>query len=329
MVKIKDIAKLAQVSASTVSRVLNRDPSFNVLEDTRRKVLEGAEQLGYKTVVERYNKKNFRIALVFVPTTFKSQIDNYFHFSIRSGIENICSKYEMDLISTFNPASLADPIHGAIILGNYLNTEIEEMASALSTDNIVIIGRNPDPNKYDSVWFDTKGAVYSALDYLTSIGHEQIAFVGARENRDIAEEDRRDQHFLRYMSKFPGFDPRRIYIGEHGKQNGYRLMEQVYQDGPPPTALFIGNDPTALGALDFLKEKNVEIPHQVSIVSFDGHELTGYTNPPLTNVQIPTEYMGQTAVVTLIERIEEVRTLRKKVLVPTQLIVRESCRKLN
>lgn len=50
-------------------------------------------------------------------------------------------------------------------------------------------------------------------------------------------------------------------------------MEQVYQDGPLPTALFIANDPTALGALDFLREKNVEIPQQVSIISFDGHEL--------------------------------------------------------
>lgn len=329
MATIKDIAKLANVSATTVSRVLNRDPSLTVLENTRRKVLEAAEQLGYKTVVERYTKKNYRLALVLVPTTFISQIDNDFHFSIRSGIENIYSKFDINLISTFNPSSLTEPIHGAIILGNLLNTEIEEMASALNTDNIVIIGRNPDDNKYDSIWFDSKKAVYSALDYLTSNGHQHIAFVGAKENRDIAEEDRRDQHFLRYMSKFPGFDPKRVYIGEHGKQNGYLLMEQVYQDGPLPTALFIANDPTALGALDFLREKNVEIPQQVSIVSFDGHELTGYTNPPLTNVQIPTEYMGQTAVLTVIERIEEVRTLRKRVLVPTQLIVRQSCMKLN
>lgn len=329
MATIKDIAKLANVSTTTVSRVLNRDPSFNVLEETRRKILEAADKLSYKTVVERYNKKNYRLALVFVFSTFKSQIDNDFHFSIRSGIENICSKYEIDLVSTFNPSNVTEPIHGAIILGNYLNSEIEEMASTLNTDNILIIGRSPDDNKYDSVWFDTKKAVYSALDYLTSNGHRDISFLGAKENDDIAEEDRREQIFLRYMSKFPGFNPNRIYIGEHGKQVGYKLMQQVYQDGPLPSALFIANDPTALGAIDFLREQNIEIPHQLSIISFDGHELTNYTNPPLTNVQIPTEYMGQAAVLTIIERIEEVRILRKRVLVPTQFIIRESCKKLN
>lgn len=328
MATIKDIAKLANVSTTTVSRVLNRDTSFNILEETRRKVLEAAEKLEYKTIVERYNKKDYRLALVFMPPKLKSQIDNDFHFSIRNGIENICSKFDIDLVSTSNPANLTEPAHGAIILGNYLNSELEEMTSSLNTDNILIIGRSPDDNKYDSVWFDTKKAVYSALDYLTSTGHHNIAFIGAYENKDIAEEDRREQFFLRYMSKFPEFNPDRIYLGEHGKQNGYMLMQKVYHDGPLPSALFIANDPTALGALDFLRENNIEIPQQLSIVSFDGHELTKYTNPPLTNVQIPTEYMGQVAILSLIERIEGIRTLRKRVLVPTQLIIRESCKNL-
>lgn len=279
-------------------------------------------------MLERYNKKRYRLALVYVPASFRNQIDNDFQFSIRGGIEHICSRYEIDLISTFNPSTVTNPIHGAIILGNFLNAEIEEIASSLKTNNIVIIGRCPDDNRYDSVWFDTKKAVYTALDYLTSNGHQHVAFVGARENSDVAEEERRDHHFLRYMSRFPRFDHKRLYIGEHGKQHGYMLMEQVYRERPLPTALFIGNDPTALGVLDFLKEKNVEVPHQLSIVSFDGHELAGYTNPPLTNVEIPTAYMGQTAVTTIIETIEDVRTLRKKVLVPTQLIIRDSCKPL-
>jgi LacI family transcriptional regulator len=328
MATIKDIAKLAQVSTTTVSRVLNRDTSFTVLEETRQRILEAAEKLDYKTVVERYNKKNYRLALVFKSQAFRNQIDSDFFFSIRKGIEKICAKLEIDIISTYNSSNLSGSIHGAIIIGNYLNTELQDMIAPIKSENILIIGRSHNDNKFDSIWFDPRRAVRLALDFLTSKGHTNIAYVGANENGDLDPEDRRDQIFLKYMSRFPAFNPDRVYIGEHGKDQGYQLMKSIYAEGPLPTALFIANDPTALGALDFLRENKIDIPQQLSIVSFDGHELTSYTNPPLTNVKIPTEYMGETAILTLIETIEEERTYRKRILVPTELIIRESCRQL-
>lgn len=329
MATIKDIARLANVSTTTVSRVLNNDQSFSVSDMTRSKVMEAARQLEYKTVVERYNKKYYRLALVYKPNIFNNPLENDFHFSIRNGIDQICSQYEIDIVNVFNVSNTAfDNLQGAIIHGNYTNEEIEGMVSSLHTEHILIIGRCPDDNKYDSVWLDTKRAVHSALNYLTELGHRDIGYIGAYESPNLDMEDRRDQIFLRYMSRFPEFNPSRIYIGEHGLKSGYKLMESALHDGPLPTAFFIANDPTAFGALDYLKENNITIPETFSIVSFDGHQMTPYTTPALTTVQIPTEYMGRVAVQTLIEKIEEARNLTKKVLVPTELQIRESCRPL-
>ena len=285
-----------------------------------------AKQLEYKTVVERYNKKYYRLALVYKPDIFYSPLENDFHFSIRNGIDKICSQYEIDIVNVFNISNVAfENLHGAIIQGNYTNKEIDDMVSALKTEHILIIGRCPNDNKYDSVWFDTRRAIHSALNYLTDLGHRDIGYMGSTENADLEMEDRRDQVFIRYMSKFPEFNPSRVYIGEDLK-SGYKLMERAHHDGPFPSAFFIANDPIALGALDFLKEKNIQIPETISIVSLDGHQLTQYTAPPLTTVQIPTEYMGKAAIQTLIEKIEGDRTLTKKVLVPTELNIRESCK---
>ncbi|MCI3920758.1 LacI family DNA-binding transcriptional regulator [Paenibacillus sp. TRM 82003] len=328
MVTIKDIAEAANVSSTTVSRVLNRDQSFSVSDETRDKVIETAKQLGYKTVLARHAKKYYRIALAYKPSIFQDQLENDFHFSVRKGIESICSELEIDVVNIFNSNVHFEKIHGAIIQGNYSDHEIEEIVESLDTDRILIIGRCPDDNKYDSVWFDPKKAIHKALDHLTQLGHRDIGYIGKNENRDLDLEDRRDQIFLRYMSRFPEFQPSRIYIGEQGPQNGYQLIERAYQDGPLPTAFFIANDPTALGVLVFLKEKSISVPDTFSIVSLDGHHLLQYTNPALTTVNIPMEYMGMTAVQTLMERVESKRTLTKKVLVPTSLIIRESCKPL-
>jgi LacI family transcriptional regulator len=263
---------------------------------------------------------------VYKPTIFYSHLENDFHFSIRNGIDKICSNYGIDIVNVFNASNVSsDNFHGAIIQGNYTNKEIDDMVSMLNTDQILIIGRSPNDNKYDNVWFDTKNAVHSALNYLVDLGHRDIGYMGGTEIADIDMEDRRDQIFLRYMSKFPEFRPSKIYIGEDLK-SGYKLMERTLQDGPLPSAFFIANDPIAIGVLDFLKEKNIKIPETFSIVGLDGHQLSQYTTPPLTTVRIPTEYMGQVAIQTLIERIEGNRTLTKKVLVPSELIFRESCK---
>ncbi|WP_068500604.1 LacI family DNA-binding transcriptional regulator [Paenibacillus kribbensis] len=325
MATIKDIARLAEVSATTVSRILNQDPTFSVSGKTRDKVLEAAKQLEYKTIVERYNQKYYRLALMYKPIIFHNHIENDFHFSIRSGIDKYCSQHGIDMVNLFNNSNVKfENLQGAIIQGNYSNEEIKEMTSMLDTEHLLIIGRCPDDNKYDSVWFDARRAIHSALDYLVSLGHTEIGYIGGDENEDVDLDEQREQIFLRYMQKHFQKTPR-TFVGENSLKNGYALMKKAFETEPLPSAFFIANDPLALGALEYLKEHNITIPDAFSIVSFDGHQMTQYTTPALTTVQIRTEFMGITAVQTLIEKIDGVRSISKKVLLPTQLRIGESC----
>jgi LacI family transcriptional regulator len=198
------------------------------------------------------------------------------------------------------------------------------MASMLDVEHLLIIGRCPDDNIYDSVWFDTRRAIHSALDHLVSLGHTEIGYIGGDENEDVDLDEQREHIFLRYMEKRLKKTPR-TFVGENSLKNGYALMKKAFETESLPSAFFIANDPLALGALDYLKEQNITIPDTFSLVSFDGHQMTQYTTPALTTVQIRTEFMGSTAVQTLIEKIDGVRSISKKVLIPTQLRIGESC----
>lgn len=330
MTTIKDIARHANCSPATVSRVLNRDPSLQVSEQTRQTILQIAKDLKYKTISERYTKKRYRLALLYHPSLFHNHVKDDFHYSIRTGIEGACADLGIDLISTFNEEGLSDvQVHGALIIGNYTNQEIAAFTSTVSTKHIVIIGRNPDERLYDSVWFDTRSAVHSAMDHLRALNHHRIDYIGSKENPDLPIDERRDDLFRSYMRRHrPDYEPR-IWIGGHGTENGYQLMKQAWEHGDLPSAYFFANDPLAIGALDFLREQGVQVPQDLSIVSMDGHNLTRFTSPPLTTVNYPRAFMGETAVHAVIALIEQTRALHLKLLVPTNLIVRESTKALD
>ncbi|USK36433.1 LacI family DNA-binding transcriptional regulator (plasmid) [Bacillus sp. F19] len=329
MATIKEIAKLANVSSTTVSRVLNGDESFSVSEETRNKILSIAKELGYKTLIERHHQKQkvfYRFGLLFKPIIFNNFFDSDYYFSIRKGIEHLCLQYNIELVN--NLVTSHDKItelHGVIILGNYSKHEIECFLEGIETKHVVIIGNCPDDSKFDSVWFHTRMAVLQGIEYLQEQGHQTIGYIGANEHIAIPDEDRRVVIFTRYMERNEGLDSSIVYIGEPGEKSGYDLMLKAIQSKKIPSAFFIANDPIAIGALKALNEARIKVPEEISIVSLDGHPFTALTSPPLTTIQVPTEFMGETAIELLLERIEKKREIAIKVTVPTVLIERESC----
>ncbi|MBS4191963.1 LacI family DNA-binding transcriptional regulator [Bacillus sp. FJAT-49705] len=333
MATIKEIAKLANVSSTTVSRVLNNDESFSVSEETRNKILSIAKELGYKTLIERHQQKQkiiYRIALIYHPIIFKDFIDSDYYFSIRKGIEHLCLQYNIELVN--NPVTSHEKItelHGVIILGNYSKHEIDYFLEGVETKHVVIVGNCPDDQKFDSIWFHTRMAVQQGVEYLQKYGHQTIGYMGAKQHIEIPEEERRDVIFKHCLERNGDFDSSIVYIGEPGEKSGYELMVKAIQSNKLPSAFFIANDPIAIGALKALNEAKIKVPEQISIVSLDGHPFTALTNPPLTSIHVPTEFMGATAIELLIERLEKERKIAKKVIVPTQLVERDSCKNLS
>lgn len=337
MATIKDIAKGAGVSIATVSRVLNLDETLNVSEETRKKVMEIAEELNYLTVKERKNKiKNYTIGIVYWYTEIQELNDPYF-LSIRMAVEKKCSEEKIK----FKPIDFQKIINegikeytdldGILAIGVFEKKEIELMEKL--SKNIVFVDSSPEEWKYDSVVVDFKYGVKRALDYLTSLGHKKIGYLGGESiphnsNESLRKVNYREKTFKEYMEGINGYNEEWVLKGRFLPEDGYDLMKKVLKEKNLPTAFFIASDPMAIGAYKAISEAELKIPENISIVGFDDICTAKFLTPSLTTIKVYTEYMGNVAVDTLLERIRTGRQMSKKIVLPVKLIVRDSCRKL-
>ncbi|EGT3615979.1 LacI family DNA-binding transcriptional regulator [Clostridium perfringens] len=337
MATIKDIAKGAGVSIATVSRVLNLDETLNVSEETRKKVMEIAEELNYITVKERKNKiKNYTIGIVYWYTEIQELNDPYF-LSIRMAVEKKCSEEKIK----FKPIDFQKIINegikeytdldGILAIGIFGEKEIELMEKL--SKNIVFLDSSPEEWKYDSVVVDFKYGVKIALDYLTSLGHKKIGYLGGESiihnsNESLRKINYREKTFKEYMEDIKGYKEEWVLKGRFLPEDGYELMKKVLKEKNLPTAFFIASDPMAIGAYKAIFEAGLRIPDDISIVGFDDICTAKFLTPSLTTIRVYTEYMGNVAVDTLLERMRTGREMSKKIVLPVKLIERESCKKL-
>lgn len=140
--------------------------------------------------------------------------------------------------------------------------------------------------------------------------------------------DNRKQLFIDIMKKHNLYNPDYVYNGNKiSFGEGYRLINEVTKSGHVPTAFFIANDTMATGALRALYEAKIHVPNDISIIGFNDLPTSKYLIPTLTTVKVPMIFMAETAIELLQERIYKERALPKKVLVPSELVIRKSCRK--
>ncbi len=332
MATIKDIADLAGVSASTVSRVLNHDTSLSVTEKTKKKIFEAAEKLDYKTPKQRNkNDKRLKIGIIHWYSQ-KEELEDPYYYCIRKGAEDECSKKRIEVTTIFrndNSHSIGEVnyLDGAIAIGKFSKDDIKEFSRYSS--NIVFADSSPDEKMFDSVVIDFEKAIIEVLEHLLNLGYKRIGFISGKEYVGLERkpiDDLREITYKNYMKKKGLYNSKDIYVGKFIAEDGYKLMKKAIEGGDLPPAFFIGNDTMAIGAIKALYEANIKIPEDVSIISFNDNPTSKYTVPPLSTVKVYTEFMGATAVGLLIERIEDNRQIPKKVVVPTELIIRQSCK---
>jgi LacI family transcriptional regulator len=196
MTTIKDIAAHANVSSSTVSRVLNNDPTITVTAETRERILEVSKELGYKTVRKRKNEQKLskttspRIGIFLAHTREEEEdgIDDPYFTGIRQGVESECLNqgiYSNKIIHITNDFEepFIDDIDGLIVIGA-MNPSVLKRVSDCS-DNIVFVNYSPDVDKYDSVISDFEKATTSALTHLINQGYKKIGYIGGKEREQI------------------------------------------------------------------------------------------------------------------------------------------------
>jgi len=335
MATIKDIAKQANVSTATVSRILNNDPTLSVSAPTRKKVLDTVKELNYKPLRKKSTKpkdqtKIQKIGLIFLNDEL---VDPYFQ-SIRVGVETTCSAYNLSVVSTLmvgkNEITSANVsnLDGLIVIGD-IDTE-EIMDVYYKNKHIVVVDYLPQNQNVDVVISDFEKATEQAIHYLMGLGHKEIAFIGGKghvygvvSGRSKEKVDIRRKTFERVTKDEKISNPSLILEDDWGPKSGYTLTKQLIETNRLPSAIVVASDPTAIGVLHALQESGIQVPKDVSVLSFDDIESAAYVNPPLTTVKVHGEEMGRTAVKLLHDRIQG-RKLPLKVVLPTELVIRDS-----
>ncbi|NJJ40609.1 LacI family DNA-binding transcriptional regulator [Paenibacillus apii] len=336
MARIKDVAESANVSTATVSRILNNDPSLSVSGETRRRVLEVVNELNYKPGRRKKTKAfqeqgSYSIGLVL---TNDEAIDPYF-MSIRQGVESVCDQYSVKIATVFHigkshfSSGGMNELDGLIVLGDVNSEELKGVYS--HNPNIVFVDFVPEEVYVDVVISDFETATLKILDHLFSKGHSRIAYIGGKglirsihNEREIEKEDVRLSTFERRMKEKGLFEADNVLVGEFGPLSGYTLMKQLIGKPSFPSAVVVASDPMAIGAMKALHEAGLKVPGDISIFSFDDIEASAFLNPTLSTVKVHTEEMGRTAVKLLVDRMKNGRELPLKVILPTELVVRES-----
>jgi len=337
MATLKDIAAIAKVSVSTVSRVLNYDRTLSVSDSTRENVFKAAEELNYKKMkskskIEEKKKDDLLIGII-EWYSMSEELSDPYYLSIRSGIERACFEKKIQIKTLFKENGKIDTdqlegVDSIIAIGKYSQKEVKSFSKF--TQNIVFVDSSPNDYLYDSIVVDFKDAMTNVINYFIEKGHEKIAFIGGKEYvGDDQEEliDPRESSFINILSNKNLLNEDLIVNGPFDVESGYNLAKEIINKGDF-TAIFVASDSMAVGALRALNELKYKIPKDISIIGFNDISTAEYMTPPLTTVKVYTEYMGRTAVEKILSKINFDRIIPQKTVIPTELIERKSVKKL-
>jgi len=329
---IKEVAKVANVSITTVSRVSNG--SKGVSAKTRRRVLNVIKELGYSpsaiaSGLKTQLSKSIGIA---VPDTIGD-----FYGEIINGIESTATENGYNLIISLNHHIVkeelsavnffkAKKVDGAILVttsgdDDYVRSLIEE------DYNIVLLDRDPHGLKVDTVKIDNFRGGYLATEYLLNLGHSAILFIEGVPYIDSSKE-RFNGYKKALKDKGIKLNSDFILSGDFFVESGYSSIKKYLNKyGLNFTAIFASNDQMAMGAIKALNDKSISIPNDVSMVGFDDSYISPYTIPPLTTIKQQREEMGKVAAELLLDRIsshDKKKRTPRQVIIPVELIERES-----
>lgn len=344
--KSDEIAKLAGVSRSTVSRVVNNYP--NVPEETRRRVMEFIERYDYEPNTSARalaGKPHNTIGLFIISVSEKDSThrlyqNNYFAPFMEIIVDALNARgyyalvnviYSKDDYDKVKQAYLQKRIDSCIIVG----TEVaaEAFGDILKRGcPLAITDLDPDEAKkfrgsqasltlINSM--DYEGAC-RAVEYLVDMGHTDIGLLAGRMSTYSGRE--RYKAYVDVMQRF-GLPIREEFIlkGEFLKANTVQEVTRLVNRGSLPTAIFSCNDDMALAAMDIFKSRGIKVPGQISIIGFDDIAIAGQVNPALTTVKVPIYDMAKRAVDSVINAIENGDKSQSLVSLPAKLIIRDTC----
>ncbi|AMX82223.1 LacI family transcriptional regulator [Geobacillus subterraneus] len=330
MVRISDVAKLANVSTATVSRVLSN--SGNVKKETTEKVLEAIRKLNYQPnmLARQLRKLETKTILVVVP-----DITNTFFSKVLRGIEHVAieNDYEVLLGDTGNNIERESgylnilrqrKADGMILLTARLESHVlEEIASEFP---VVLACEYLEGSTIPTVSIDNISSARKATEYLIHLGHRRIGFISGPLNVILSRD--RLKGFRQAMAQH-GIPVESFLVqeGDFSFESGYNMMMKFLALDQPPTAVFASNDEMAIGAIKAIKSKGLRVPDDISVVGFDDIQFASIYEPALTTISQPMFEIGKKAMELLIKLINKDELEKSQYILEDQLVIRETCKK--
>ncbi|BCO17424.1 DNA-binding transcriptional regulator CytR [Tenacibaculum sp. KUL152] len=328
MANIRDVADNAGVSVATVSRTLQQPE--RVSPKTRSKVMAAVQAVGYKPnlMAVKFRSGKTHNLVVLVPT-----VANVFFARVISGMQEAAAE-----------------LGYSILLANTLgNNDIEnhyaKMVSTSQADGLIQLrAHNPfdasmindngllpmvnaceviDDGQYPVVSLDNRAAAKAMTQHLISLGHKRIAMIKGPNSSPLTQE-RLNGYKDALRDANIDFDESLLLDGDFTLQAGYNAGVTISELNNRPSAVFCENDETAIGAMQAFKQADLHVPNDISVAGFDDIAFSAFVDPPLTTIAQPAEEFGRTAVTLLVDLLNGKIRKAPKVIMPFELIVRES-----
>ena len=327
MISIKDIARTANVSHSTVSRALSNSPLVNA--ETAAAIRRIAQERGYTVSAVARSLVTKRTRSIGVVVT---SIADPFVGEVFIGIEEVAQARGYSLLLA---SCQADPtrelravqllrerrVDGILVNSSRVGALYMPMLAKINVPVVLINNQHPGEFIY-SVTIDNVNAARDATRHLVKLGHRRIGYIGNQFGLQ-ADTDR----FAGYRQVLEetdiGFQPELVAHGNAKPEGGMHGMQRLLALPQRPTAVFCYNDMEAIGAMRVAREHGMRVPDDLSIVGLDDVFLASYTDPPLTTIQQPKELMGRLAAEILLDLLSGGKR-QNQVILRGKLIVRQS-----
>lgn len=329
---LEDIGKLAGVSRSTVSRVVNDHP--NVSDDVRERVLEVIQTTGYHPNVAARtlaSQRSWMIGLV-LPHSVSAFFADPFFPRLAQGIAQACNQFEytlgLFLVSSKEDEEKIYPrisrkglLDGILIQAGQIGDQLIDRLIDTSLP-LVVVGRPFQTENVSYIDIDNNVSAYNAVSHLIRLGRKRIGTIAGLPGSTVSI-DRKDGYLKALAERGRSVDESLIVDSDFTEAGGYYAMQQILP--AKPDAIFAASDLMAIGAMRAVRDAGLKIPQDIAFVGFDDIPPATQHDPQLTTVRQPIIQFGFNSIEILIDLIENGTKPARRIILDTELVIRDSC----
>lgn len=332
---IRDVAEKAQVSIATVSRILNNDTTYKITQETKERVWRAVTELNYKARPKTRKKTTaeegafHRIGCVM--NLRSSKYTDPYYLSLLSGIELHMQQHggEVSFVKTRQELEttdslqrlMSDPVDGLVLMYPVGKRIFDYLYERIP----FIVGVDTGYPEIDNIEYDHLHVASMGVTALYERGYRDIGFIGGTDGVTSLESSKRYQGFLQAMRRYQ-LPVKAEWIQDCGWDDAVCMqqVESMFRTTGLPRAFFVGSDLMAMATLRTLYNLGIRVPDEVAVMGLSNLEMSKYSNPPLSTIDIPSEEMGRTAAKTLLERIAGDMSMKKRIILPSKYVLRDS-----